>query len=193
MTKEQFIQAHFAGVTFRPDRLTALTFSLVKTQVPGFIAEFGVARGDTLNFLADLTDEWVYGFDCFSGLPTDWRPGFDRGTFAVPDLRELRFALNARIYKGLFQGSIPLFLSEVTGPARFIHIDCDLGTSTLDVLFGLESRIVPGTWIQFDEFYGYEDFENHQVAALQQFCTQTGRTCDYVCWTAHEQATVCFQ
>lgn len=193
MTKQQWIEDHFAGVTFRPDRLSALTFSLVKAQVPGFIAEFGVAHGETLNFLADLTDEMVYGFDCFSGLPIDWRPGYNKGAFAIADLRELRFALNARIYKGLFHDSIPIFLHEVPGPARFLHIDCDLGTSALDVLLGLQERIVTGTLVQFDEFYGYEGFENHEVAALESFCTQTNRAYDIVCWTAHEQTTIRFR
>ena len=42
----------------------------------GLIAEFGVFEGATINFIAGQTEEPVFGFDCFSGLPEDWRPGF---------------------------------------------------------------------------------------------------------------------
>jgi len=192
MTKSQFIQDNFAGVPFRPDRLSALNFSMVKSDVAGFIAEFGVARGETLNFLADLTDETIYGFDSFAGLPADWQKDFGVGAFAVLDRRELRFALNTRVYEGLFLETLPRFLNEVEGIARFIHIDCDLGSSALQVLEFLAPRIVKGTVIQFDELFGYEGFEQHEWGALNTFCARFGRSFDFLCWTGGEQAAVRF-
>ena len=43
--------------------------------------EFGVATGNTINYISKFTNDKVYGFDCFDGLPEFWREGFDKGFF----------------------------------------------------------------------------------------------------------------
>jgi hypothetical protein len=43
--------------------------------------EFGVASGNTINYISKFTDEKVYGFDSFEGLPEKWRDGFNKGSF----------------------------------------------------------------------------------------------------------------
>ena len=43
--------------------------------------EFGVAGGKSINYISKFTDDTVYGFDSFEGLPEKWRDGFDRGAF----------------------------------------------------------------------------------------------------------------
>lgn len=190
MTSEELIETHLQDVTSRPERHACLQFALLQAPRDGFIAEFGVHSGGTINFLAGLTDETVHGFDSFCGLPCDWRDEFRKGHFAVRDVRELRFAFNVRIFKGWFRDSLPRFLNEVPGPARFIHIDADLYASAAEVLFGLQERIVPGTVIQFDEFYGYEGWEQHEYRALTEFARATGKGFQYLCWTGHEQVAV---
>ena len=30
-----------------------------------------------------FTNDKVYGFDSFEGLPENWRPGFEKGTFSL--------------------------------------------------------------------------------------------------------------
>jgi hypothetical protein len=43
--------------------------------------EFGVASGNTINYISKFTIDKVYGFDSFEGLPEKWRDGFDKGSF----------------------------------------------------------------------------------------------------------------
>src|SRR4051794_19998826 len=63
------------------DKYSLLDEALATRTSDGMIVEFGVFEGATINFIADRTREQVFGFDCFEGLPEDWRPGFPRGTF----------------------------------------------------------------------------------------------------------------
>jgi hypothetical protein len=37
--------------------------------------EFGVASGRTINYISNFTNDKVYGFDSFEGLPEKWRNG----------------------------------------------------------------------------------------------------------------------
>ena len=71
------------------DRFDLLGDALRASARDGLIAEFGVFEGATINFLAGQTSKAVFGFDAFSGLPEDWRPGFPKGTFnrGIPPVR----------------------------------------------------------------------------------------------------------
>jgi hypothetical protein len=40
--------------------------------------EFGVATGTTINYISRFTNDKVYGFDSFEGLPENWREGYDK-------------------------------------------------------------------------------------------------------------------
>src|SRR5690348_1698775 len=41
--------------------------------IPGFLAEFGVFSGKSINLIAERYPERkVYGFDSFEGFPSDW-------------------------------------------------------------------------------------------------------------------------
>ena len=192
MTDQEWMQYHIEEAVCRPNRESCLQFSLIKSTPGGFIAEFGVGKAASLNFLADLTDETVHGFDSFQGLPTDWRPGFGAETFKVHDLSELRFAFNARVWPGLFCETLPQFLDEVRAPARFIHIDCDLYLSTHQVLTALEPRIVRGTVVQFDELWNYPGWENHEYLALREFSEESGKSFRLLARTPGEQVAVMF-
>ena len=43
--------------------------------------EFGVASGISINYISRFTNDKVYGFDSFEGLPEKWRDGFNKGAF----------------------------------------------------------------------------------------------------------------
>jgi hypothetical protein len=115
--------------------------------------EFGVATGTTLNRIAEVMP--VVGFDSFDGLPERWREGFEKGMFAQapPKLNP-----NASLTIGLFGDTLPTF-----SPYRsvsLIHIDCDLYSSTVMVLWHLMRWIEHGAlaetcYIVFDEFHSY--------------------------------------
>ena len=192
MTDQEWMDYRLEEAVWRPDRESCLQFSLIKSTPGGFIAEFGVGKAASLNYLADMTDETVHGFDSFQGLPHGWRPGFEAKKFKVEDMRELRFAFNARVWPGLFCDTLPIFLEEVSAPARFIHIDCDLYLSTAEVLSALEPRIVRGTVVQFDEFWNYEGWEDHEYLALREFSEASGKPFHFMARTPGEQVTVMF-
>jgi hypothetical protein len=132
--------------------------------------EFGVWKGDTINYIATQNKgNIVYGFDSFEGLPETWSNYAKQGTFSLngnlPNVQN-----NVKLIKGLFKNTLPFFLDEHPEPVNFLHIDCDLYSSTKDVLNNLINykRFIPGTIIIFDELINYNDFENHEIKAFYE-------------------------
>ncbi len=154
-----------------------------QSKEEGAFLEFGVYRGATLSLISEIASPLdVYGFDSFEGLPEDWA-GYTlaRGHFStggdLPRVRE-----NVRLYKGLFAKTIPQYLAERT-PSRisFLHIDCDLYSSTCDVFRSLGSLIKSGAIIVFDEYYGYPGWElNGEFKAFQEWIMQSANTYRYI-------------
>ena len=56
----------------------------------------------------------------------------------------------------------------------FLHIDCDLYSSTQTIFNLLSDRIVPGTVILFDEYFNFPNWENHEFKAFQEFVAEKG-------------------
>lgn len=145
------------------------------------VYEFGVFKGETLElierFLIEKNFEHgnIVGFDSFVGFPTK-----EREIEKDPNTYEDWFHMNFRVVneKNSIDDAvlqiekimkkkpilIPGFFSEslrdqiVTNlelkPACFIHVDCDLYTSTyeaLDFMFR-NNLIVPGTIVTYDEW-----------------------------------------
>jgi hypothetical protein len=57
----------------------------------------------------------------------------------------------------------------------FMHVDCDLYSSTKTVLNSFRRGIVRGTVILFDEIFGYEGFERYEYRAFMEFAREQGR------------------
>jgi hypothetical protein len=136
--------------------------------------EFGVHTGQTINYLSRFA-QIMYGFDSWEGLPEDWQPGFEKGTFStggvMPDVEK-----NVVLIKGMFEDTLPYFLRTTPGQVGLLHIDCDLYSSTKTVLNLLRDRLAHGTVIIFDELVNYNGYENHEFKALnelqQEICGQ---------------------
>jgi len=152
----------------RNDKFDLLRDGIEAVGCEGLFCEFGVYRGTTINHIASLTNAIVHGFDSFDGLPEDWRGGFERGTFRCDQLPAVRS--NVELHKGLFEESLPEFLVNHPEQVAFIHVDCDLYSSTVTVLELLQHRIVPGTVIQFDEFFNYPGWQKGEYRAFAEFC-----------------------
>lgn len=153
------------------------------------ICEFGVYRGTTINHLASLTEKTIYGFDSFEGLPEFWRPNFEKGRFRLKNLPSVR--ANVKLFKGWFDDSLPKFLAEFPQPASFLHIDCDLYSSTKTIFRLFRDRIHPGTVIVFDEFFNYTGWQQGEYKAFNEFLADTGLKFEwlgYCCY--HEQVAV---
>ncbi len=149
--------------------------------------EFGVFRALTLQKIATTTNDTIYGFDSFEGLPETWRlsknnPGnnFDRsytmkGSFSLQGKLPSLHAPNTRLIKGWFNNTLPRFLQEHThASVSMLHIDCDLYSSAAYVLTALKTRIRVGTVIVFDELINYPSFEKHEFLALFEWLKDTG-------------------
>jgi predicted O-methyltransferase YrrM len=142
----------------------------------GLILEFGVAEGHSAAEMSQIfgSERTIHGFDSFKGLPENWRPNFPRGAFAcdVPTL-----ANNIILHKGLFNETLPGFLEALhhTDKIAFLHLDADLYSSTAYVLEQLENRLVPGSFVVFDELhYQFNNYLEHEYKAFVEHHDRTG-------------------
>jgi len=184
-----FIAEHLPGVPAFGHPHDTLRFALRQISGPGLALEFGVWRGTTLRIIADaLSDEHdVVGFDCFTGLPEAWRPGFPAGLFTQD---ELPVVPGARLVVGEFETTLPGFLEENRGRIAFVHLDADLYSSTSTVLRLLGDRLGPGTVLVFDEFFHYPGWQHHEYRAWCEFIAERDPGFDYLGYTADNEQLV---
>jgi len=144
----------------------------------GAFCEFGVYSGTTINFIADLRpDAQIDGFDSFRGLPSEWSGyvtfDFDRaGT--TPVVRP-----NVRLHVGWFDDTLPAYAKTI-GSVAFLHIDCDLYSSTRTVFQHLGPKLMRGCVIVFDEYFHYPGFEHHERRAFAEFLRDSGRRAQWI-------------
>jgi predicted O-methyltransferase YrrM len=147
---------------------------IAQSKPGGLFLEFGVCEGTSLTMLRSIVpqEQKLYGFDSFEGLPEDWND-CPAGTFKTKTRVELE---NVELVVGWFDNTVPAFAKAHAGEhISYMHIDCDLYSSTKTVLKGLNSLIVPGTVIVFDELFGYESWEQHEFKAFSEFVQETNR------------------
>jgi hypothetical protein len=196
-TLAEFIQNCYAALMSR--RLIRGTHSIqiifhnpplkdmIKPSCDGLWMEFGVFRGATITQIANRkktfcgdTSQPVYGFDTFTGLPIDWRPGYGNGSFDIPNGTNISVPSNVVLVKGLFIDTLTTQLRLIDReyqchtPVSFVHIDCDIYDSARDVLFLLGNRLLSGSIIVFDELFNYPGYEKHEIKALFEFLAISG-------------------
>jgi hypothetical protein len=135
----------------------------------GLFLEFGVATGQTISQIAALSQGQVFGFDSFEGLPEPWRTGFPRGCFSgeIPQVPD-----NVTLVKGWFSETLPKFIQEHNERVAFLHVDCDLYSSTKCIFDFLHPHIGPGSVIVFDEYFNYPGWQNHEHKAFMELIDQ---------------------
>jgi hypothetical protein len=170
----------------QPESLLEVAAS--RCAVEGLVMEFGVYRGASLRVIARHAAGTVFGFDSFQGLPEDWTHFQRKGRYSLEGQIPRFDEPNIELVVGLFDETLPGFLVEHPGLARFIHIDSDLYSSAVTVLEQLEPRIVPGTVIVFDEYFNYPGWEHHEYRAFQEFIARTGRGYEYIGLASSAQA-----
>ena len=143
----------------------------------GLVMEFGVSSGSSLKEISSSTTKHVFGFDCWEGLPENWldskgNPRHSKGDFKSD--RPKNLPSNCILVNGLFEDSLPKFVDIISDPISFIHIDCDLYSSTKKIFHHLKSFFQEGTIIAFDELLGYDGWENHEYKAFNEFLEETG-------------------
>lgn len=144
------LAARDAQTRFFGSTAAGLRFAAALAGQAGFVVELGVRFGTTLRVLREAVGQAVHGFDTFAGLPEAWHR-VPAGAYStggrVPDLGD-----DAPLHRGLFADTLPPFLAAQPGPARLVHVDCDLHSATTSALLALAPRVVPGTVLVFDEY-----------------------------------------
>ena len=118
--------------------------------------EFGVHQGESLRWWVEGNRHPAsrfHGFDSFEGLPEDWNASYRKGHFSTgrtpPAVEDPRCAFEV----GWFQNTLPRFLRSADLRARtVVHLDADLHSSTLLVLFALAPVLKAGDVLVFDDF-----------------------------------------
>lgn len=160
----------------------------------GDIFEFGVFTGNSLRFISKcISDRKIYAFDSFEGLPEAW-PGYrskthKKGHFNVNGKLPLIDNPNITFVKGFFENTIPNFLKTYNNQISFLHIDCDIYSSTKTILDCMKPYISKGTILLFDEFIGYQDFEINEIKAFMEFIKETKLEYKYL-YSAKEQVSL---
>ena len=148
----------------------------------GLNVELGVYNGVTISCLATARpDLEFHGFDSFEGLPEDWDTGqknvkadaFDRKG-ELPDVPD-----NVTLYKGWFNETLEPFLGKTLSPISFLHVDCDIYSSTDYALNLLNDYIMRGTIIRFDELCCWR-------SVFGEASPQTFNRVAYTTWKEHE-------
>jgi hypothetical protein len=157
----------------------------------GLFLEFGVFRGESINFFSSMHPEIKFhGFDSFEGLPESWGGSeFSKGHFS---LKGNLPKVNSNVYliKGWFDESLPEFLREKKGSIAFLHIDADLYSSTKTVLDLLCDRLMPGSIILFDEYQGYPGWRNSEYRAWQEYCQKNNVSYDYLAFSTMQAVVI---
>lgn len=185
-----YVEEHMSGVRSFTNKLQLFDAVLPTASQNGLWLEFGVYRGETINYIAGKTNENIFGFDSFQGLPEFWRDGFEAGHFSVSQLPPV--ARNVELIKGWFNETLPPFMSQRRGDIiSLIHVDCDLYSSTKTIFEKCGDHIKEGTVIVFDEYFNYPGWQHGEYKAFKEFIASHGLGYEYIGYVnTHEQVAV---
>lgn len=161
-----------------------------KLPLFGDYYEFGLFRGYT--FLKayqysqelDVNNVNFYGFDSFQGLPAvngvDRHDGrFYEGQFSCAKKSVIKHLKNhgmdmhkAHLIEGYYEDSLTAQLKTQYDfkPALVVLLDCDLYSSTQEVLAWMDSYLQNGTILLFDDWFSFGDDQSlGQQKALAEF------------------------
>jgi hypothetical protein len=171
-----YITAEMGDASIFEDRWALLRYAAGEAPAEGLMIECGVADGASLRHLAGAMGARRFdGFDSFEGLPENWAGTFERkGKFgrggALPEVPG-----NVALHKGWFEQTLPAYLAARPSDAvAFLHVDCDIYSSTVTVLKTLGPRLRPGAVLVFDEYFNYPNWQRHEWRAFQEFIRDTG-------------------
>jgi len=107
-----------------------------------------------------------YGFDSFVGLPEHWRPGSRKRAFSrdgeLPPVRA-----NVKLIRGFFADTLPTFVAaHASKTISFMHVDCDLYSSTKTIFAETRALLAPGTIIVFDEYFNAPEWREEEYQGV---------------------------
>jgi Macrocin-O-methyltransferase (TylF) len=160
----------------------ALDAAMPLIEQGGLVCEFGVGSGRSMRMTKEILPLTVrvHGFDTFTGLPQAWgnEPAGAYSTGGiVPNIEG-----DVVFHKGLFGHTITPFLEEMGKDVylAYANIDCDLYSSTLDILEAMHGRIVAGTILIFDEYISHPSWRQDEFRAWRECCKRFGWKYEYL-------------
>jgi Macrocin-O-methyltransferase (TylF) len=172
-----------------------LDYALSQTTVAGGYLEAGVFRGGTIRYIEKRlrrmgkSDAIIHGFDSFEGLPEAWAGGSYLGRSAFSTRGKLpRVPRNVVLHKGWFSETILKWRASFAIPIAFLHVDCDIYSSTVEILEGLCDRMQVGTVIVFDEYFNYPNWRQHEFRAWREFVDRHNLTYEYLAFARNQVA-----
>ena len=163
-----FVNENMMNVKSFSNKFYLLNFAItcVKNK-DGLFLEFGVYRGKTVNYIAKINPNInIYGFDSFEGIQEDWNY-LSKGAFKLIQLPKVR--KNVTLIKGWFHETIPIFKQKEKNYISFLHIDCDLYSSTATIFTEFCNQITNDTIIVFDEYFNYPGWKAGEYKAFIEF------------------------
>jgi hypothetical protein len=130
------------------------SYAIEHAELNGLFLEFGTKRGHSIREIAKMTTHTIHGFDSKGGL--------------------IRLPGNVVVHKGWFDETLPEFTKDHGDVVAYMHIDCDLYSSTRTIFEQLANRIVTGTVIVFDEYFNYPNWQQHEYRAFREFVNEHG-------------------
>ncbi|MGE0387632.1 MAG: TylF/MycF/NovP-related O-methyltransferase [Gammaproteobacteria bacterium] len=165
----EYIKANMRAATICEGRPALHRLAFEHARLEGLVIELGVKAGGTIRGIAAMTPHAVHGFDSFLGLPEDWAgTSLRKGKFSTGG-RLPNVPPNVILHAGWFDRTLPEFVQAQRGPIAFMHVDCDLYSSTRTAFEVLGHWIVPGTVLVFDEYFNYPNWREHEYRAFQEF------------------------
>ena len=164
---------------------------LLSDTLDGIVAEFGVNEGGSISYIAKrMPKRSIDGFDSFEGLPEGWSGNTMEAGYFNRGGKLPKVPSNVRLHPGWFSDSLPPFVAANPGAVAFLHVDCDLYSSTACIFEHLGARIVPGTVIVFDEYFNYPAWQTHEHKAFREFTARTGKAFEYIGYSFKQVAVV---
>lgn len=168
-----------------PDRFVTLASSINECvdDVSLDYFEFGVFNGTTINYIASIKPyNTIYGFDSFWGLPEDWNSILKKGAFNMrghlPPVQQ-----NVKLISGWYdgpQGTVQPFFQNYLSRVGFVHIDCDIYSSTKVILHHMHNFLQKNVVIQFDELINCDNSHNHELKAWVEYVNEYDITYQYL-------------
>ena len=179
-----YIKANMVDAPYFEKHPQLVKYVLGQIDAPGLHLEFGVGRGKSMRWIASAVEGVVHGFDSFEGIQEHWN-GNPIGAFAqkqVPKVPD-----NVELHMGYFDATVPGFLESHSDTIAFLHVDCDLYSSTVTIFDLLGDRLRAGSVILFDEYYNFHRWQQHEFKAFQEFVEKSGLAYEYIAYSVTGQ------
>ncbi len=180
----------------KPHTTRAFNEALRNSGGQGTVMEFGVRWGRSFVWFAQqLSIRYpkcrLMGFDSWKGLPEETKGIPVHRKHAPGRFREHRihteialndlgiFTKRVSLIDGWFSDTLTDSLKgKVKTPLLFVHLDCDLYISTIQVLRWIDSLLSSGTILVFDDLKKPENSGWGQRKALNEWMVETKWKCE---------------